>query len=67
MTYNQQVMQKAHELYKASGERSRDMFAACLSVAHAMVKDLRARQEVVVNLMQTRRASSLRRLDRLAA
>ena len=38
MTYNQQVMRKAHELYRANGGGSRDLFASCLSIAHGMVK-----------------------------
>lgn len=38
MTYNQQVMHKAHELYRANGGGSRDLFAACLSIAHRMLK-----------------------------
>ena len=38
MTYNQAVMRKAHELYRANGGGSRDLFAACLSIAHRMVK-----------------------------
>ena len=55
MTYSQQVMAKAHELYRASDGSGRDLFAACLSVAHALVKEIRARSAHVVSIMAARR------------
>jgi len=55
-TYASEVMTKAHELYRASDGTGRDLFAACLSVAHAMIKERRAYRATVNSIMEARRA-----------
>lgn len=52
MTYNQSVMTTAHALYQANGGRSRDLFAACLSIAHKLVKQ----RSAVVDIRAARSA-----------
>lgn len=56
MTYASEVMTKAHELYRASDGTGRDLFAACLSVAHAIVKERRAYRATVHSIMAMRRS-----------
>ena len=55
MTYAQEVMTQAHALYRANGGGSRDLFSACLSIAHGLVKERRARAGNVQSIMDARR------------
>lgn len=65
-SYNQMVMRKAHELYKANGGGSRDLFAACLSIAHTIIKHRKAHDAQIINLRATRRAHRLNRMRQTA-
>lgn len=62
-------MTKAHEFYRASDGTGRDLFAACLSVAHAIVKERRAYRAQVLSIMTARRGRIHRRatLSQIAA
>lgn len=66
MTYAQQVMTKAHELYRASDGTGRDLFAACLSVAHELVKERRSRLSVVQSLSDIRAQRARQAIGRFA-